>query len=137
MPQEIIKLIDFKKRFGSAKGRPPRQVGVMNRTEKAFSELLEQHRMASLITAWWFEAVTLRLAHDLRYTPDFMLMEADNTITLVEVKAAFTNKHGDLQLTSRDDDSKIKIKTASSLFPFRFKLAILKPDKTWEIKEIH
>lgn len=131
---EVITIAQYKK-LGAARGIPVRQPGKMNRTEEAFSEWAEHHKLAGLLLGWWFEAVTFKLAEDLRYTPDFMLLEGDLTATFVETKASFINKKGVLQSTARDD-STVKLKMASSLFPFRFKLAVRRPDKTWDVKEI-
>jgi hypothetical protein len=90
-----------------AKG-PRRVAGQMNRTEAAYSELLEARRLAGEIRAWWFEAVTLKLAHDCRYTPDFLVQLADGALECHECKGFWR------------DDARVKIKVAADKFPFRF-----------------
>jgi hypothetical protein len=69
----------------------------------------------------FYEAVTLKLAADTRYTPDFMVMEDDGTITFVECKGFWR------------DDAKVKIKVAAEMYPmFRFK-AVSYSKKTWHV----
>lgn len=82
----------------------------MNGTEKRRAIELEAKRQTGLIAAWWYERMTLKLADDTRYTPDFFVLETDGTITLEEVKGFMR------------DDAAVKIKVAASLFPFRFVL---------------
>jgi hypothetical protein len=52
--------------------------------------------------------MTLKLAKDTRYTPDFMVMNANGEMEAHECKSIWR------------DDAKIKIKVASEKFPFRF-----------------
>lgn len=57
-----------------------------------------------------FEAVTLRLGDDCRYTPDFMVIAEDDVVEFHEVKGHWR------------DDAKVKIRVASERYPmFRFK----------------
>ena len=83
--------------------------GEMNRTERLFAEYLQKQLDEHKIFSFAFEPVTLRLAKDLRYTPDFFCHELDGTITFYEVKGFWR------------DDALAKIKMASEKFPlFRF-----------------
>lgn len=83
--------------------------GERNKTEAEYEALLEERRQAGDVRAHYFEALTLQLAFDLRYTPDFMVMMADRTLELHEVKGHWT------------DDARAKIKMAQERFPmFRF-----------------
>lgn len=108
-----------------AKGRRPKS-GTMNKTEAAY----DAHLRAQLgTTVLWFafEAMTLKLAPDTRYTPDFVVMLADGTIELHEVKGYFA------------DDAKVKVKVAAYKFPFRFVLVRAKAKKDgggWDIEEV-
>jgi hypothetical protein len=62
--------------------------------------------------AWFaFEAVTLKLADDTRYTPDFAVMLTNGTIEMHEVKGFMR------------DDARVKLRVAARLFPFVFRLA--------------
>ena len=82
--------------------------GAMNGTEAAYAQALEEQRCAGEVAWWAFEAVTLKLARDLRYTPDFIVQLADGTLEAHEVKGFWR------------DDARAKIKMAAALFPLRF-----------------
>jgi hypothetical protein len=82
------------------------QPGVMNETESLYAEILEQRRLAGEVIAWWFEDVTLKLAPDLRYTPDFKVLLADQSIEYVDTKGS-----GPI-----DPKSLVKIKAAAEKF---------------------
>ena len=59
---------------------------------------------------WSFEVVTLKLAADCRYTPDFMVINReDGVVEFHEVKGHWR------------DDAKVKLRVAAEKFPmFRF-----------------
>lgn len=80
----------------------------MNKTERRRALELEALRRAGKIIAWHYEGVTLKLADDTRYTPDFMVIEDDGSIAFEETKGFLR------------DDALVKIKVAAALFPFRF-----------------
>ena len=80
----------------------------MNRTEAAYGTLLERRKVLGEVAWFDFEAVTLKLADDTRYTPDFPVLLADGTIEMHEVKGHMR------------DDAWVKLKLAARLFPFRF-----------------
>ena len=80
---------------------------------------LEQRRQAGEILSWHFEAYTLKLADNCRYTPDFMVLLPDGTMQFHEVKGFWM------------DDAKVKIKVAARQFPHIF-LAIRKTKDGWE-----
>jgi hypothetical protein len=46
----------------------------MNKTEKKRAVELEAARRDGLILSWAYEKVTLKLADDTRYTPDFLVI---------------------------------------------------------------
>lgn len=89
-----------------ARGR--HKPGEMNKTEAKYAAELEQRRLAGLIDWYAFESVTLKLAKDTRYTPDFVVMRANSEMEFHEVKGYW------------EDDAKVKIKVAAEKFPFRF-----------------
>lgn len=89
-----------------ALGRLP--VGTMNKTEAAYDSYLWQQRAASEVFWHKFEAVKLRLADNTFYTPDFMVMPDDSYIEMHEVKGFW------------QDDARVKIKVAASIYPFKF-----------------
>lgn len=90
----------------------------MNKTEAAYADLLESKRRAGLLREYHFQALTLKLADDTRYTPDFFVVATDGTVECHEVKGFWR------------DDAKVKIKVAARQFPFRF-IAVRYVKKTW------
>lgn len=95
-----------------AKGRM--KSGQMNRTEKAYAAFLEGEKHAGRITAYWFEALKLKIAGGACfYTPDFMVMRSDGVIELHEVK-------GSLRIFQ--EDAKVKAKVCADMYPFPVKV---------------
>lgn len=80
----------------------------MNKLEAAYAEVLKAREIAGEVLWWKFECVTLKLAPDCRYTPDFVVMLADGSIEAHEAKGHW------------EDHAKVKIRLAAELFPFRF-----------------
>lgn len=101
-----------------ARGRLTRhKSGEMNKTEAAYAaDVLEHRKQAGEIVDYWFERLTFKLADDCRYTPDFVVMLASGELECHETKGYW------------QDDAKVKIRVAASLFPFRF-VAIQKQPK--------
>src|SRR5579872_339508 len=110
--------------------------GKMNKTEAAFAQHLDLLVKAGEINQWFFEQITLKLAADCRYTPDYSVIrndvESDPTwaLTFYEVKARRKGR------MFAEDDSKVKIKVAASMFPFRFFYAVPKSNGDWEEIEV-
>lgn len=94
-----------------ALGRLP--IGTMNKTEAAYADHLEHLKQCGTVAWFEFEAVKLRLADNTFYTPDFAVMLATGFLEMHEVKGFW------------EDDARVKIKVAASLFPFQFRA--LKP----------
>ena len=91
-----------------AKGRTVRRTpGTMNKTEAAYAAILAVEQAAGEVLWFAFEAMTFKLAPDTRFTPDFVVMAADGTMEIREVKGHW------------EDDALVKIKVCAELFPFR------------------
>ena len=106
----------------------PTENPAMNKTEAEYAGMLEAQRLAGSVLAWQYEAVTLKLAHNTRYTPDFMVVAADGALEFHETKGGFIR-----------EDGWLKLKMAASMFPFRFFLcqkAAKKDGGGWSIKRI-
>ena len=84
------------------------KTGEMNKTEAKYDAHLWQRFFAKEILWHKFEAIKLRLADNTFYTCDFAVMLADGTLEMHEVKGFW------------QDDARVKIKVAASLYPFRF-----------------
>lgn len=84
----------------------------MNGTESEYAQLF----LGKLVHR--FEGVTLKLADDVRYTPDFMVIAEDGVVEFHEVKGFWR------------DDARVKIAVAAETFPmFRFKAFSKLPKK--------
>jgi hypothetical protein len=82
----------------------------MNKLESAYRDSLEMMARAGEIQSYMFEPVKLRLADRTTYTPDFMVIAANDIVELHEVKGFW------------EDDARVKIKVAAEMFPmFLFK----------------
>jgi hypothetical protein len=89
-----------------ARARPADLFAGMNGTERDYAITLEARKRDGLIADWRFEAVTLVLAPDCRYTPDFLVLCPDGLIELHETKGHWR------------EDAKVKIRVAARLFPW-------------------
>jgi len=101
---------------------PRQKPGSMNKTESAYAERLEMLRRLGDVGHFEFEPITLKLAKNTRYTPDFMVV-TDGRIEFHEVKGFWR------------DDARVKIKVAAEKFwQFKF-LAVKKVKGGWDIEE--
>jgi hypothetical protein len=80
--------------------------GGMNKTEARYARELELWQKTGDVLWWAFEGLTLKLAADTRYTPDFVCVMADGSVRATEIKGFWR------------DDAKVKIKLAATLFPW-------------------
>lgn len=99
---------------GKARGRSRHVPGVMNKTEKAYSDELDRRYKAGEIQWFAFEAMKFKLADKTYYTPDFVVLRNDGMVECVEVKGFW------------EDDARVKIKCAAEKF-FLFQFIALKP----------
>lgn len=107
-----------------ALGRLP--TGMMNRTEAAYAAHLAELQHAGEILWFKFEGVKLRLADNTFFTCDFAVLSKDSVLEMVEVKGFW------------QDDARVKIKVAASLYPFRFVAVTARAKKRgggWEREE--
>jgi hypothetical protein len=103
-----------------ALGRLP--VGKMNKTEAAYDQHLWTLRHAGEVLWHKFEGVKLRLADDTFLTVDFAVLPASREFEMHEVKGYW------------QDDARVKIKVAASIYPFKF-IAVKKAKGGWEREE--
>ena len=105
-----------------AKGKI-RPRGQMNKLEAEYAESLRILEYAGEIAWYAYEAIKLRLANNTFYTPDFLVMRADGDMEVHEVKGFW------------EDDARVKIKVAASIYPFRF-VAMSKGKAGWQCEEL-
>lgn len=95
----------------------------MNKTEKARAIELEAMRRSGQIASWAYERITLKLADDCRYTPDFFVVDLLGGITFEEVKGFWR------------DDARVKIRVAAAQFP-QFAFTALKQTRDgWSVED--
>jgi hypothetical protein len=102
------------------------KTGEMNKIEAAYDVHLWQLRSAGDLLWHKFEGIKLRLADNTFLTVDFAVMRADGLLEMHEVKGFW------------EDDARVKIKVAASLYPFRFiavKPRAKKNGGGWETEE--
>lgn len=108
---------------GAAKAVARRPPGGMNKTEKAFSVLLDAMKSRGEIIEWAFQPETFMLGFDCRYTPDFRAIDRDGIVEFYEVKAGLRNGRPLVR-----DDALVKWKVAAVLHPYVFIM-------TWRVKD--
>jgi len=105
-----------------ARWRPRPQPGKMNALEARYGLWLEAEKREGRIHWYKFEGIKLRLADSTFYTPDYFVVNAAGELEAHECKGHW------------EDDARVKIKVAASLYPFRF-IAIKPSLKGWEVEE--
>lgn len=115
-----------------ARGRAQRHTpGVQNKLEARYErEVLIPAKLSGGVVDYWFEAITLKLADGARYTPDYLVLDSDLVVELVDTKARWSNG----QIAR--EDSLLKMKFAAQRFPlFRFVAAVWDKTAGWSRKE--
>lgn len=90
----------------------------MTQTEKRYSLVLEAMRLAGEIQEWAFECERLILGANLQYTPDFRIINSDQSVEFIEVKPANWEK------IPNQTGSTVKIKIAAQMHPYLFSRAV-------------
>jgi hypothetical protein len=88
------------------RGKPDRE--KMNKTEASYADHLFVRQVAGEILDFGYQRMKLRLASLTFYEPDFDVQLANGEVEFHEVKGFW------------DDDARVKVKVAASLYPFRF-----------------
>jgi hypothetical protein len=122
------------RQWPKAKGR--RHVpGEMNKAEAAWAHVLEAQKRSGEIVDYWFESCTVKLGPDCRYTADFLVMCADGTLELHEVKGGKRDKAGKVT-PYIEGDALVKLKAAADKFPFPLRLVYRYRNDPWIEREI-
>lgn len=97
--------------------------GEMNQTESAYvREVLEPAKERGEILGYWFEAVTFKIATDVRYTPDFLVQAADGYFEVHEVKGSLSKKKGDEVVGTKpylEPQDRVRLRTFAEKFPIK------------------
>jgi hypothetical protein len=95
----------------------------MNRTEQRYADHLEMRRLGGEVLWYAFGAISFRLAPKTHYHPDFLVMLADDSLEVHEVKGSVRNRQTGVTKPLVEDDAAVKIKVAAERYPFRFVMA--------------
>jgi len=106
--------------------------GEMNKTEAQYNAVLKNQLFAGSIQWFGFQTMTFRLADDCRYTPDFIVVDADGFFEAHEVKGRTKNKSTGDYTYWAEADAKIKVKLAAANIPFRFCIVFPLPGGDWK-----
>ena len=104
-----------------------RERGKMNGTEKAYSQHLDERKQSGEVLDYWFEGIKFRLADGAYYTPDFLVLLADLSLEVHEIKGHW------------EEAARVRIKVAAETFPFVFKALRRIPKKRgggWDVEAI-
>lgn len=96
-------------RFGKIDNAP--RATFKTKLEAQYAAFLYALRVTGEVRDYRYEALTLRLGRDCRFTPDFMVMAPDDVIECHEVKGPHAW-----------EDAIVKLRTAAEMYPFRFYL---------------
>jgi hypothetical protein len=88
-----------------ALGRLPKD--QMNKTERAYSALLDEEKRRGEVIDWKFHPMRVRLADNTFYEVDFLVLHADMRLAIHETKGGFVTSHGQM-----------KIKLCAEVLPF-------------------
>jgi hypothetical protein len=121
-----------------ARGRVRKRRGERNETEAEFERELLVMRSVGAIVWYAFQAITLRLADDTTYTPDFAVQYPDGLLRLIDVKGT-TKTRGGKYKPFVEEDAKVKAKVAAEQFPIAIAYAYKLPAKAggmWRVDDI-
>lgn len=79
-----------------------------NKLEREYSQILELMVRSGELKSWSYESIRLRLADGAFYTPDFLVVTADERIEIHETKGFMR------------EAARVRIKVAAELHPFEF-----------------
>lgn len=112
--------------------------GVRNKTEAAYEQHLEMRKQVGEVLWFAFEGITLKLAPDTRFTPDFAVLLASGILECHDTKGTTTlqRRSGErVKAPYFQEDAKIKMKVAASMFPLVFKVVYF-ADRSWIEEEV-
>ncbi len=112
---------------------------AMNKGEASYAAHLGLEKRIGEVIWYEYEAITLKLAADVRYTPDFLVLRVDGQLECHEVKGpkVFKRKDGSLIRHGAfvEEDARIKIEVAAAKFPFRFLMVWPGTNGEWDSRE--
>lgn len=137
-------LADFQRVADSRRRVLPPALGTplspeMNKTEAAYDAHLTLLGRTGAVLWHKFECVTVKLAHDCRLTPDFLVMLPDGHLEFHDTKGAKkikVGKRAGQRTAYAEEDALIKAKVAAALFPIPLFFVWPEPNGEWGKKQI-
>ncbi len=101
-----------------------------SKLERDFAAHLEHWRAMGLVGSWWYERLTLKLADDVRLTPDFVVDKSVFGVsplrtTVYEVKGPYIR-----------DDARIKLRVAAEQFTWLRWVLVQREQGRWVYTEL-
>lgn len=128
---DAAKVVQGKDVMVMAKASLSPRPSKMNKSERAYSQYLDILHKEGRIACYKFEAVTLKLGDDCRFTPDFLVIGINGEVEFHDVKAKWKST-GKVRI---EDDARVKLSVASSTaFPFFVFRTVWKDGGTWHSK---
>lgn len=119
------------------KGRPPRpKTTGMNKGETAYAAVLDHLLAQGVLAGWWYELLSIRLADNTHYRPDFVVMYADGALELHEVKARKKGVNGKPDTFWAEEDAWLKCKVVAEHSPIPLVIVWPRRDGGWERVEV-
>lgn len=107
-----------------------REDGYATKGERAYAELLDGRKHAGHVAGWWYEAMSWKLVDDTHYRPDFLVLLADGTLEVHEVKAG---KGDDFNAT---EVAWLKLKVAARDCPIPLVIVWESPKGCWQERRL-
>ena len=114
------------------KGRKVTPTERMNKGEQQYAAVLGARRLAGALAAWYFEPFNWRLANQTFYRCDFLVLHADGTLEVHEVKGRKNGKDGKPDSYWAEEDAKLKIKIVAEQMPWPVVIVWPNRDGTWQ-----
>lgn len=109
----------------------------INKTELAYSRLLDLRIKAGEIVGWKFESIKLRLADRTWYCPDFLVVIPAGALPYGGTRIEYPGERLEIHEVKGfwRDDARVKIKVAAEMYPeFRF-FAVQYKKGSWLFEE--
>lgn len=101
----------------------------MNGLEREYNTHLELNKSLGLVKDIFFEGIKLKINKACTYTPDFMVINAENEVEFHEVKGT-RGKKGE-EKPFYHDDAIVKLKAVADKYPFKF-IMVYKASGEWQ-----
>jgi hypothetical protein len=119
------------------KGRIPKP--EMNSTERRYAQYLDLQKAVGEILWYGFETVTIKLGPDCRFTPDFLVMLSDGSLSFHDTKGSKAIKTGKRSGQTQpyvEEDARVKTCVLAANFVIPISFVWQRQDGEWEKREL-